>query len=71
MRRFVLGLATFLLQVAPLLGACPNQCSGHGFCGADNVCAWYVILDGFCASQCSGVLFALTPTKIVNHHRIS
>uniref|UniRef100_K3W8H4 EGF-like domain-containing protein n=1 Tax=Globisporangium ultimum (strain ATCC 200006 / CBS 805.95 / DAOM BR144) TaxID=431595 RepID=K3W8H4_GLOUD len=38
MRKWCLWVMAMALLVAPVLGACPNKCSGHGRCGINDVC---------------------------------
>jgi len=38
MRKWWLWAMAMTLLVAPVFGACPNKCSGHGRCGINDVC---------------------------------
>ena len=47
-------------NLPPRTTQCPNMCSGHGDCGADNVCQCF---DGYdFAADCSMRAFGLTMT---------
>ena len=50
--------AVFLLIVASVSAYCPNGCSGHGSCGANDKCTCYNRIDGVTAAwtyaDCSG-----------------
>ena len=35
------SLLVFALALASVFGACPNQCSGHGRCGAHDKCVCF------------------------------
>jgi EGF-like domain len=39
-----------LLRLQAAQAICPNHCSGHGSCGADNICACN---DGWASADCS------------------
>lgn len=50
-------LVILALLVAYVQAYCPNGCSGHGSCGADDVCTCYSRIDGSSAwtnPDCSG-----------------
>ncbi|KAJ1435282.1 hypothetical protein B484DRAFT_325589, partial [Ochromonadaceae sp. CCMP2298] len=45
-------LIAFVLALSTVVARCPNSCSGHGSCGAANICTCYPQWDGG-AADCS------------------